>query len=210
MPSLLSLPNETLVEISTYLLWDQDLNSLGLTSRFFHDLLHPRLYRRQAEWDDSVPLFWAADHGLVSTATQAIAAGVYVDGQDARDMTPLAVAVYRNHIEIASLLLQAGAFVDTRDRRGDRPIMSAAYWGRVELCKLLLDHGSRTDCLDGKPPLAMAAARGSLGVVKLLLEYGADPEAREQQPSQPPRRLLADGYEDPARERAERIRRNLV
>ncbi len=83
-------------------------------------------------------------------------------------------AASRNNIEIIRLLLDAGAEVNSPKRS---PLCSAAGGSSLGSMGLLLDAGAEVNGSPGFPPIADAAAVGSVKGVRLLIEAGADPDA---------------------------------
>jgi hypothetical protein len=101
---------------------------------------------------------------------------VNIDERNAKDETPLMLAVLKGHIGLARILIEREADVN---KTGWAPLHYAATYGgpvAVEQVKLLLEHHAYIDAEspNGTTPLMMAAQYGSLDVVKLLLEEGAD------------------------------------
>lgn len=70
------LPVELLVFVIENLDDVADLAALAQTSRQLYGLAIPVLYQRAALQSNPKPLFWAAQHGIVSTLERALAAGI--------------------------------------------------------------------------------------------------------------------------------------
>jgi len=70
-----SLPTEILLELPLHLPKITDIVSLSQTNRRFHLIFNPILYSRDAASPTPVAPFWGAEHGLLPTLLNALAAG---------------------------------------------------------------------------------------------------------------------------------------
>lgn len=189
-PPLLSLPNELILEISTYLTTPQDLLSLILTTRQFSPLLKPILTTHAL----SSPTYpgalqtaaRASNLPLVCTLLRTIPVD---DGLTRRLETPLHYALkaptHRRTPQtttIVALLIFHGADISARGVCGITPLHYAAFYNLPECAKLLLAAGASPNAADnfGRTPLHCAAASGATPVVRLLLENGADARVRDR------------------------------
>ena len=103
---------------------------------------------------------------------------------EARDSTPLLMAIVRNQFTAVDLLLAAGADPNVRGAEGDSPLRWCAERSDLNTVKLLLAHGAaRTiDSVGGERGMtALGLACGSLNLpmVELLLDAAADPEVTD-------------------------------
>lgn len=105
--------------------------------------------------------------------------------QDAKNPTPLQVAVQANKVDQVKKLVETGATVNEKNELGETALHLAPT---AEIVTILLDAGAdlemTTDHLD--TPLHYAAARGFLPVVEALLKNGANPNARHVAKDYPP------------------------
>ncbi|KAK3991069.1 putative ankyrin repeat protein [Cladorrhinum sp. PSN332] len=74
--SISALPVELLVLIIDNLEYSIDVSALARTSRRLYDTANPILYKRAAQRDDSWPMSWAAQTGVVRTLIKALDAGL--------------------------------------------------------------------------------------------------------------------------------------
>ncbi|MCW3053522.1 MAG: Ankyrin repeat protein 17 [Chthonomonadales bacterium] len=122
-------------------------------------------------------LLIAAAHGLPGVTRELLAAGVPPDAKpmtyDAREDSPLDVAVYNDDLPLVQLLLQYGA--STRRADADSPML---YVRSPQVAKLLLAHGAdlhavcRSGKFEGRNALDFACTRGDAQAVTFLIEHG--------------------------------------
>eukprot|EP00005_Dracoamoeba_jomungandri_P003097 CAMPEP_0174260442 /NCGR_PEP_ID=MMETSP0439-20130205/9714_1 /TAXON_ID=0 /ORGANISM="Stereomyxa ramosa, Strain Chinc5" /LENGTH=1427 /DNA_ID=CAMNT_0015344689 /DNA_START=33 /DNA_END=4316 /DNA_ORIENTATION=+ len=108
--------------------------------------------------------------------------GVYVNGRDALNVTPLIHAVSRGHYDIVELLLECGAAVNAVGPGKRTALHWAALFGYIEIMELLLEHGADIDAVDEDltTPLQEAAFNGAIDGLNLLLMAGADPHSKDR------------------------------
>lgn len=123
----------------------------------------------------------AADRRLLDAATKgdrtgvaaALKAGAAIDARDARQQTPLLLAVAVNHIDIARDLIAAGADINAVADNRDTPWLLAGAEGRTALIRPMLATG-RVDYTKrnryGGNALIPAAHHGHPDTVRVLLE----------------------------------------
>ena len=107
---------------------------------------------------------------------------VNIDERNAKDETPLMLAVLKGHTGLARILIEREADVN---KTGWAPLHYAATYGgpvAVEQVQLLLEHDAYIDAEspNGSTPLMMAAMYGNTSTLKLLLDEGADPTLKNQ------------------------------
>jgi ankyrin repeat protein len=176
--SLLTLPNELLLQTSTYLT-TPDLSSLTRTNRRLHYLLTPLLHKigltvPDLSWGDTL-LHWASKQNhlpLVRTILSSSTEPPY------EPTSPNSSAQQSQPSDkLRSLLLQ-------RNKLGWTPLHWASLTGHTEICRLLLEHGGLTlaeaRSKGGQTALHFAASENHEDVVRLLLEAGVEVEARNK------------------------------
>jgi ankyrin repeat protein len=127
--------------------------------------------------DQQTPLFSAAIGGHDDTVAELLARGAQFDGVNGFGATPLIAAASNGHLGVVQKLVAAGAKLDARLPDG-RSLPEVTIEGdHVELLTWLLDHGvdPRGRPGDTKPPIMIAAYRGSVKSIRLLVARGADP-----------------------------------
>lgn len=152
MDSLLCLPNEVFLEISTYY-HDRErsrhsglaaLSQLARTCRRLHDLLNPVLYRRNVR----NALLFSVGYNVGGKNNQATRERVFqytIPTQ--HDLTlALKTACKYGHAATVRILLAWGAAPNgLRCRRHSsyKPLATAAIWRRLEIVEILLSSGAR-------------------------------------------------------------------
>ena len=114
--------------------------------------------------NDSTPLIWAVQDGVVDLAEWLLARGA--------EMVSLSSAPTK---EMAALLLAHGAEVNPTNNPS-RPLISAASSGCIEVVEFLLAHQADVNAKfeNGSTALHFAAFSNYVSVTKLLLAAGAD------------------------------------
>jgi ankyrin repeat protein len=180
--TFLSLPNEILVMIASYLESDQDLRAFSLASKEFYPSVSPVMYRNNIHNHSSSGLFWAARHGQPTTATRFLKYGADANVGDSTGVRPLWGAVQGGHVTVAQILLAHGADLHNSDEPPDLyPTYPPALYvavreGNGDMVRLLLDHGADPN-LNGRRSetiLQVAVTRSHNHLIQLLLDHGAD------------------------------------
>jgi cytochrome c len=191
--SLLTLPNELLIEVAPHLKSFKDLNSLVRTSRLFHCLFNSLLYRRAVTANVTVRedivrrvlhLYRAASLALLLDNGLSIHQEVRRDGQGMLHEVCY-LDLEEPSIPLARLLLERGADVHAKKSTLHfAPLHVAASQSKCEIAKLLLAHGADVNATGAyecdSTPLHVAAIGYQpevFAMVKLLLQAGADVNA---------------------------------
>ncbi|KAJ5288749.1 hypothetical protein N7478_001779 [Penicillium angulare] len=193
--SLMNLPKELVIHISTFLHTIRDLNALSQTNSPLHTLLTMTLYRRNAtQSPSSSALHWAAKHNFTNTARLSLAAGadtqaITDEEKTIKGCTPLLIAAYHGCTEVLSLLLQNDDInlnPNARDIKHIRPPISWAVKQRHHpiVRALILDERVDVNLQDrnGDTALLLAANASNWDMVSLLVGSGrADPRIPNRQ-----------------------------
>jgi hypothetical protein len=198
--SLLDLPNELVLEVSSHLESFNDLNSLIRTSRFFHRTINTHLYRRAVAVaaDDAVLneiVGWVLSSYRLASLTLRLDHGLSVnhtgkfDDDRYTDKEPMLHFVCRledtqHSIPLARLLLERGA--DTRVEAGrysDTVLYRAIFLKNDKMIALLLAHGADPNAAHsgyGLTPLQLACQTGRdrPELIQALIVFSADFDAR--------------------------------
>ncbi|KAG8411495.1 hypothetical protein J3458_015552 [Metarhizium acridum] len=182
---LANLPTELLLHIAKALDRDGDIYALCRASRGFHNLAIRHLYRHNATAPDieRSAILWAAKHGQVSTAEQALLAGVDVNAPQGQPGTlPLVEATRFGNANMARLLLDKGADPNVLHGKAGTVLHTAAAQWDMGTAAALLEHGADVHAqrLDnGETPLHTAINSGAImtggatEMLGLLLDHGA-------------------------------------
>ena len=92
---------------------------------------------RSAEFRDR-QLLNAAGTGDADKIALLVEAGADLETRDARERTPLLVAVTTDHVDAARVLVEAGADPDALDDRHDTPWLVTGVTGSVPMARVLL------------------------------------------------------------------------
>ena len=138
---------------------------------------YPEAPRYQISFHEGTPLHEAVDKRNIQAIEQLLANGADINGKDAKNETPLGVAVYRELKEIVALLLARGAEVNNAYTshgimRGCIPL-HIALSRNVEIAEMLVLNGSDVNAKGeyrGMTPLHMAVE--SRALFALMLEHG--------------------------------------
>ncbi|RPA98782.1 ankyrin [Choiromyces venosus 120613-1] len=176
MTSLLSLPPELLLHITSYHT-PPTILSLMRTNHALHHLLHTSHALAESIFNDIAYATSAVYHAAKRGDKQTIQRLVKSDILDAVKFR-LNTAVLNKSAQVIGTLLECGVPADTRNGWGETPLISAARFGRVEVVRLLLarkgsGRGGLVDVnsVDNRRMSALAyAAYKWVEVVKVLLD----------------------------------------
>ena len=205
-PSLLTLPNELLLEIGEYLSRPCDLVSFSLVNRFLSKLLEPCVLCRAANtrfiYNGYEPgrsvLHWAASHGVNSllqkllpyvnqisrNADQSGAKTVDpINDIDSSKMTPLCSAALKQNTTTVELLLRYGANPDSPITFHGVELYAvhcAILFGLNPMLSLLLhaEADIEAEAIPIGGCLHVAAAFDKPESIRMLVEAGADLHSR--------------------------------
>lgn len=183
MPTLLTIPNELLDEIASYL--DPAATShLLLTCRLLAFLLTPAMHlHAEAPKENEPALHWAASKGHIPLMQHLLIRSP-VDLEKPDGSTPLQAATSSGPNTLAvEFLLQQGADVNHANCHGLTPFHYALGVEAVDedlaesLIRLLIAHGADIHW-EGNAPLGIAVRYRYARAARLLLEAGASPDTR--------------------------------
>lgn len=176
MSILLTIPNEIMDEIASYLGAKSTLNLLITCRCISSQILRFLLAHAAApEVDDMPALHWATLHGHFQLVQFLIAHGADVRGDAA--YVPMFNAISGHSPTITRLLLNAGASPNATDTQGVPLIVAAASTPRnTAIVEMLLEYGANIDesTASGNTALLTAVMSGLLATVKVLVDRGAD------------------------------------
>jgi ankyrin repeat protein len=193
---LLGLPNELLFEVASHLYVFKDLNSLVRTSRFFHEMFNPQLYRRAVAAKQNIVRDNVVARVLLgcrlASLTLLLDHGLSVNhiGQfpgDLGDETMLRFLCSRYdtgpRTPLARLLIQRGADIEAKDSIASATLLhTAAKYNNCGIAALLLTHQNSPDvnAADkyGRTPLHYASKHGR-EIIELLIAHGAAVDSRD-------------------------------
>lgn len=156
--SLLTLPNELLVEIAKHAATLKDLNSLLRTTSHLRSLLTPDLLKRAVKAPGPVrnirsvcryfnprgALHWAAAHGRVRLVRSLLSHGADAAVPDVYGVTPLYSAAFLGYAEVVEVLLAHGVETEAGDFLSKTtPLDAAVIGGHVDVQRMLEDAGCR-------------------------------------------------------------------
>lgn len=129
-----------------------------------------------------IPLLCTAcEEGDIKTMNKLLRRGVYVDGRDHDDITPLMHALRGAHVDACRVLLQHRASPEKQCSK-TTPLLAAVESKSLDLVKLLLLHGADVngrcwpdESRRGITPLIAAVQLGLPTITHFLLNEGADP-----------------------------------
>ena len=128
------------------------------------------------------PISEAARNGDLAKVKSFVSEGIIVDTKDARQRTPLYMAVSEGKKDVAEYLISQQANINTRRDDGDSPLMAAARNGNLDMAKMLVEKGADVKGTDnfGRTVLMMAAQSGKKEVFDYILSKGADINATDR------------------------------
>ncbi|KAL3487501.1 ankyrin repeat-containing domain protein [Aspergillus germanicus] len=174
--SLLSLPNELLLEIiSKHFYWEREIYAFIRANRRLYSIGRQELYRFNTAYDNSSALHVAAETGNIETAAYAHEhGGAVLETAHLRygNTTPLHLASRAGHVAIVDFLLAKGVAVNARDMHDTTALSEAVQHGRFAMVERLLavegiDPGIEDSF--GRSPLWWACRGGHLEIVQALL-----------------------------------------
>lgn len=127
--------------------------------------------------------FQAARDGDEKTLAAYFAAGLPVNGPNARGDTLLTVAAYAGQMPAVRVTLaRPGVEVDARNKMGLTALAAAGFKGHVEIAQLLVAHKADVNAANGSGQTALmfAALTGRTAMVEYLLSAGATPAAADK------------------------------
>jgi hypothetical protein len=177
-PSLLTLPNELLLEMPRYLEGFRDINSLFRTSRLFYTLFHTLIYRRAIVRDDII--LWVLSNYRIATLMHLLDNGLspihefWMGGNLLGRLCELPDE--ERSVPLVRLLLERCADMGATDATNlfTRLLHTAVMRGRCGIVALLLAHGADVNGASRGTPLNDAVFYGYLDIATLLVEHGAD------------------------------------
>jgi hypothetical protein len=213
--SVLSLANETVIQIVGYLDQQRDINSVCRVNYRFYTLFNDYLYRYNVHFRGSSALLWAAKHGNESTArkllhweapvnvkfrkaspcpAQPVTSSINTEAQPG--LTPLHMAVWKGHLTLVKLFLELRANPEARMSQGWTPLYLALISGRERIARTVSWHISNlhnclVDSSKGLAPLHLASHFGLSKSVRFFLDRGADVNARDLRWNTPLHHALA-------------------
>jgi ankyrin repeat protein len=145
------------------------------------------------------PLFFALKSGMPEMPVAVLAAGGNPDHIGPEGTTAVQMAIFQKDYAFAAHLIERGADVKAFDRNGQTLLQAAVIQNQPALVRMLLAKGADPNAWSGvskvqwryepnfktgeylapsRPPLIVAAEKGSTDVIQLLVEAGADPAVR--------------------------------
>lgn len=157
----------------------QQLTPLQMARERGSDLLVPVLEKATAGeeiGDPDTELLAAAQEGDADRVALALRAGGNIEAVDAKDRTPLLLAVTHDRLEAARVLVALGADPDALDDRHDTPWLVTGVTGSVAMLEVLLP--ARPDLTIpnrfGGLSVIPASERGHVDYVERVVTTGID------------------------------------
>lgn len=121
-------------------------------------------------------LLAAAEKGDADQAARAIRAGAAVETRDAKERTPLLLAVTHDRVDVARLLVALGADPDALDDRHDTPWLVTGVTGSVAMLEALLPANPDLTIRNryGGVSVIPASERGHVEYVRRVVKTGID------------------------------------
>jgi ankyrin repeat protein len=181
--TLADLPHELILHIANQIDSEKDILAFALLNRSFYSILIDFLYWHNVTYSKASALLWAATHGRLATAQQALNNGATVSVTGRHKNTPLHLATNAGQLQMVEFLLSLqGVDINCTNRHLETPLLLAAKEGHGALVRLLLAQpGVEPDVVDRpwhrhcswwQTPLAYAAMNGHASIVQALLETG--------------------------------------
>ncbi|KAJ5364696.1 uncharacterized protein N7496_010409 [Penicillium cataractarum] len=180
--SILRLPNELLLHITTFLSQDCDIASLLRANRRLKDLLEEPLFQNNLSTNNGSALPLCAKYGLRSGVQTLLRLGANGDETDLDCRTAWSYAAEKGDFETWQMLLvhekSLGRKLDVNFKDFDeRTLLSwAAEGGQLEFVQYLVQLGATVNskCMEKRTPLSYAAQSGHFTMVRWLLDQGAE------------------------------------
>lgn len=173
--AFLSLPNESIINIISWIQLPQALHGLCCTNRRLHSISKPELYQRDAQYSHpySSAVSWAAEHGMMGLLQTALHYGAVIPPHSITNdrKHPLMLATQNGHDDIVNFLFESGCDPNMHDTDGYSLLSLAIIGQHLSLVKLLLNRGFRRDRgnANSKSPIQLAAFYGNEKIVEQLL-----------------------------------------
>ncbi|KAJ5790497.1 uncharacterized protein N7518_007508 [Penicillium psychrosexuale] len=205
--SLLQLPVELLLQVSSYLEFVSDLGSLYQCHSLLYNLLKDRVDKLLKTEQSLQLLAWAAANGKEMCVRKLLNAGTLPNDSFTRDNEtgwcrqcddPMTIAAKRGHVDVVRMFLDYGRdptpaineksimfSIDiTCLVRFGNPLSVAVLEGHISVVSLLIERGFIKRCAEPREKkrwcnlsLCLAVMKGHIPIIKLLLAGGCDPNS---------------------------------
>ncbi|RDD37564.1 Transient receptor potential cation channel subfamily A member 1-like protein [Trichoplax sp. H2] len=122
--------------------------------------------------NNNYPLHIACQEGYAECVKVLLSYDAQINARNGNEMTPLHLAASKGRTKTVRILVNhKRSILYDRDGRSNTPLHLAAIAGHTEVLSVLLRNGAAVDVrnIDGKTPLACAAANGRSKAIELLL-----------------------------------------
>ena len=157
----------------------EGLSPLEMASQCNRSLLEPTLEKATtalAFTDPDAELLDAALMGDADRVALAMRAGADIEVRDAKERTPLLLAVTGDHVEVARVLIALNAAPDAVDDQRDTPWLVTGVTGSVDMLETLLPADPDLTIVNryGGVSVIPASERGHVDYVQRVVETGID------------------------------------
>ena len=171
--------NETVIDTSYFVPWDDDYNLLLATNRLDTSsvllLLNRGANINTTTVDGVTPLMYAAESGNLALLQILVKRGANLNKKPIDGATALIVASRNNHYEIAEYLAINKADLNIRDAAGVTAVNYAAAFNNFDIMDMLIFYGANKEIADnkGNTPLISASYNNCLEAADLLIQNSA-------------------------------------
>ncbi len=129
-------------------------------------------------FDGKSPIHWAAIKGDEYVIRALLNAGVSLDSQTTKGITPLMLATSYGQIECVKTLIKCGADLDMQNKEMSTAVLIGADKGDVEILDFLIEAGADLNIKDhkGRTALMLVAQKVGVETVEKMIKAGAKPE----------------------------------